>query len=157
GTKDRDLVDALILEHEADKLGLPYGPDAGRDYLRKISGDQMTGEIFDSLIARMNNRVSGEQLLAVIADQVRLHRVRYLPGSPLVTPFDVFRAYRDQNERISANALEIPVEKFLAKVAEPSQAEIAALYEKYKNELPDPARRPPASRSLGKSRSKSSR
>jgi hypothetical protein len=143
GTKDRDLVDALILEHEADTLGIPSGPDAGRDYLKKISGDQMTGEIFDALLGRMNNRLSGEQLLAVIADQVRLQRVRFLPGSPLVTPFDVFRAYRDQNERVSAKAVEIPVEKFLAKVPEPGHAEIAALYEKYKDELPDPARETP--------------
>ena len=140
GTKDRDLVDALILEHEADSLGIPAGPDAGRDYLKRISGDQMTGEIFDSLLARMNNRLSGEQLLAVIADQVRLQRVRYLPGSPLVTPYDVFQAYRDQNESVSAKAVEVPVEKFLDKVAEPAQSEIAALYEKYKDELPD--RRP---------------
>ena len=80
----------------------------------------MTGEIFDSLLARMNNRLSGEQLLALIADQVRLQRVRILPGSPLVTPYDVFRTYRDQNERVSAKAVEIPVEKFLAKVPEPS-------------------------------------
>ena len=143
GTKDRDLVDALILEHEADALGLPAGPDAGRDYLKKISGDQMTGEIFDALLTRMNNRVSGEQLLAIIADQVRLQKVRYLPGSPQVTPFDVFRSYRDQNERISAKAVEIPVEKFLANVAEPKSTEIAALYEKYKDELPDPARETP--------------
>ena len=111
--------------------------------LKRITGDQMTGEIFDSLLARMNNRVSGEQLLAVIADQVRLQRVRYLPGSPLVTPYDVFRTYRDQNERVSAKAVEIPVEKFLDKVAEPTQAEIAALYEKYKDVLPDPARETP--------------
>ena len=56
GTKDRDLVDALILEHEADSLGIPAGPDAGRDFLKRITGDQMTSEIFDSLLARMNNR-----------------------------------------------------------------------------------------------------
>jgi peptidyl-prolyl cis-trans isomerase D len=143
GTKDRDLVDALILEHEADSLGIPSGPDAGRDYLKRISGDQITGEFFDSRLARLNNRLSGEQLLAVIADQVRLQTVRYLPGSPLVTPYDVFRAYRDQNERVSAKAVEVPVEKFLDKVSEPAQAEIAALYEKYKDELPGPAREAP--------------
>ena len=33
GMKDRDLVDAMILEREADRLGLPAGPDAGRSYL----------------------------------------------------------------------------------------------------------------------------
>ena len=141
GTKDRDLVDALILEHEADRLGLPAGPDAGRDFLKTITGDQMTSEIFDSLLARMNNRVSGEQLLALIADQVRLQKVRLLPGNPLVTPYDVFRTYRDQNERVSAKAVEIPVEKFLAKVPEPSPAEIAGPVREIQGRLARPGPR----------------
>ncbi len=66
-----------------------------------------------------------------------------LPGNPLVTPYDVFRTYRDQNELVSAKAVEIPVEKFLAKVPEPSAEELTALYEKYKDVLPDPARETP--------------
>ncbi len=143
GVKDRDLVDALILEHEADNLGLPTGPDAGREFLKSISGNRMTSDIFDSLLARMNNRVSGDQLLTLIGDQVRLQKVRLLPGNPLVTPYDVFQTYRDQNEKVSAKVVEIPVEKFLAKVPEPSAAEIEALFEKYKNVLPDPARETP--------------
>jgi peptidyl-prolyl cis-trans isomerase D len=143
GVKDRDLVDALILEHEANSLGLPSGPDVGRDFLKMISQNQMTSEIFDSLVGRMNNRVSGEQLLTLIGDQVRLQKVRLLPGNPLVTPYDVFRTYRDQNELVSAKAVEIPVEKFLAKVPEPSAAEIEALYAKYKDVLPDPTRETP--------------
>ena len=31
GVKDRDLVDALILQHEADRLGLPAGPESGEN------------------------------------------------------------------------------------------------------------------------------
>jgi peptidyl-prolyl cis-trans isomerase D len=60
-----------------------------------------------------------------------------------VTPYDVFRAYREQNERVSAKLVEVPVEKFLAKVPEPSPQEIQAEYEKYKDILPDPARETP--------------
>ena len=81
--------------------------------------------------------------MTLIGDQVRLLKVRFLPGTPLVTPYDIFRTYRDQNERVSAKAVEIPVEKFLAKVPEPSPAEIEALYEKYKDVLPDPTRETP--------------
>ena len=143
GTKDRDLVDALVLEHEADRLGIPRGAEAGRAFLKRITGDKMTSEVFDFLISRLNNRVSGEQLLADLADQVRLQKVRALPGSPLVTPYDVFRTYREQNERVSGKAVEIPVEKFLGKVPEPSQSEIGAMYDKYKDVLPDPARETP--------------
>jgi peptidyl-prolyl cis-trans isomerase D len=144
GVKDRDLVDALILEHEADALGLPSGPDAGREFLKLISQGPMTSERFDSLLARMNRPMSGEQLLTLISDQVRLQRVRMLPGNPLVTPYDVFQTYSDQNERVSAKAVEIPVKNFLNdKIPEPTEAQIEAMYEKYKDVLPDPARESP--------------
>jgi hypothetical protein len=143
GTKDRDLVDALILQHEADRLGLPAGPDAGREFLKKITGNKMTRELFDLLLYRLNRQITGEQLLADIADQVRIANVRQILGTPLVTPYDVFRSYREQNERVSAKAVEVPVAKFLAQVAEPSAAEIEALYNQYKDVLPDSARETP--------------
>ena len=60
-----------------------------------------------------------------------------------MTPYDVFQAYRDQNERVAARLVEIPVEKFLGKVPEPTPADLAAMYEKYKDVLPDPARETP--------------
>jgi hypothetical protein len=143
GVKDRDLVDALILQHEADRLGIPTGPDAGREYLKKATGDRMTRGLFEALLSRFNNRVSGEQLLADIANQVRLMRVQRLLGEPVVTPYDVFRAYRDQNERVSAKIVEIPVEKFVAQVADPSPEDVQAEYQKYKDVLPDPSRETP--------------
>jgi peptidyl-prolyl cis-trans isomerase D len=143
GVKERDLVDALILQHEADRLGIPGGLEAGRDWLKKISGGQMTADMFEALLRRFNNRVSGQQILEDIANQVRLANVRQLLGQPLVTPYDIFRAYRDQNERVSARAIEVPVDKFLSEVPEPTEAEIQAEYDKYKDFLPDEARETP--------------
>jgi peptidyl-prolyl cis-trans isomerase D len=143
GTKDRDLIDALILQHEADRLGMPAGPEIGKEVLKNITQGRMTSGLFEALLSRFNNRVSGEQLLVDIANQVRLQKVRGLLGDPIVTPYDVFRAYRDQNERVSAKIVEVPVEKFLAGVAEPTEKEIQTEYDMYKDVLPDPSRETP--------------
>jgi len=35
GMKDRDLTDALILQHEADRLGIPATPEMGREFLSR--------------------------------------------------------------------------------------------------------------------------
>ena len=35
GLKQRDLVDALILQHEADRLGIPATPEMGREWLSR--------------------------------------------------------------------------------------------------------------------------
>jgi hypothetical protein len=153
GVKDRDLIDALILEDEADRLGMPATPEMGREWLKKVTNNRMNRETFEFLLGRMNTQVSGEQLLTYIANQVRLLQVRWLLGDPfpdpvvlclpLVTPYDIFKAYREQNERVSAKVVEVPVEKFLAKVREPSPQEIEEEYNRYKDVLPDPDRETP--------------
>src|SRR5262249_12071142 len=133
--KTRDMVDALILKHEADRLGLPAGPDMGKRWLNEVTQNRMSGELFDALMADFQNRVSGEQVLAAIADQVRLANVRRLLGAPLVTPYDVFRSYRDENEKVAAKLVEVPVSKFLPQVPEPSSQDLQAYYDKYKDVL----------------------
>jgi peptidyl-prolyl cis-trans isomerase D len=143
GLRTRDLVDALILQHEADRLGIPAGPQMGRDFLKNVSQGKMTRDTFEALLAGFNNQLSGEQILANIANQVRLANVRMLLGQPMVTPYDIFRAYRDQNERVSSKAIEVPVDKFLAQVPDPSPRDIQAYYDASKDVLPDPSRPAP--------------
>ncbi|MFO0954476.1 MAG: hypothetical protein U0835_25615 [Isosphaeraceae bacterium] len=134
----RSIVDAMILEHEADRLGMPSGPEVGREWLRKTFGALMTRELFESILARFNDRVSGDQLLADIASQVRISNVRNLQGMPVTTPLEVFEAYREQNERVSAKVVGFPVVEYLSKVKEPTTREVEDFYNTYKNVLPEP-------------------
>lgn len=134
----RSVVDALVLQHEADRLGMPVGGDLGREFIKQFPGPPMTAEKFDLILARFNNRVSGDQLLTDISNQVRLLKVSSLRGVPVVTPHDVYQAYRDQNERVSARAVGFRVEDFLSKVSEPGVSELQAYYDRYHDVLPDP-------------------
>lgn len=138
GINTRSIVDALILQHEADKLNMPKGPEVGREWLKQASNGIMNRMLFEATLSRFGNRVSGEQILSDIANQVRITNVRQLLGSPVVTPLDVFQAYRDQNERVSARMVAFPVESFLAKVPEPSQEQVQTFFEKYKDVLANP-------------------
>jgi peptidyl-prolyl cis-trans isomerase D len=137
------MVDALILQHEADRLGMPRGPEVAKDWLRERAPNLMTKTLFEQILSHFNNRVSGEQLLSEVANQIRLMKVRMLLAAPVVTPLDVFSAYRDQNERVSARAVGYRVEDFLSKISEPSAAQTQAHYDKYKDVLPDPERPTP--------------
>src|SRR5438874_12466107 len=62
GLKTRDLVDALILQHEADRLGIPAGPDLGREWLKQATQGKLTRDLFEAVMAGFNNQVSGEQI-----------------------------------------------------------------------------------------------
>jgi peptidyl-prolyl cis-trans isomerase D len=140
---NRAIVDALILEHEADALHMPVGSEAGKKWLEQATSGLMNRDMFEARLSRFGNRVSGEQILSDIANQARILKVRQLLGSTVVTPLDVYRAYREQNERVGVKAVAFPVEKFVAKVAEPTAQQVQAYYDKYKDVLPDPTRDTP--------------
>jgi peptidyl-prolyl cis-trans isomerase D len=142
-TTTRALVDALLLEHEAEALKMPRGPELAREWLKQRTGGRMSRELFESTLTRIGVDVSGQQILADIADQVRLENARRLLGTPVVTPLDVFQAYRDQTELVSDRIASFPIERFVPQVREPTAQEVQAYYERYKDVLPDPTRDTP--------------
>src|SRR5262249_52390451 len=126
-----------------DKLSMPVGPEVAREWLKKVTRGAINKDIFELILARFNNRITGEQLLSEIGSQVRIINVRGLLGRALVTPLDVYEAYRVQNEKVSARVVGFPVDDFIKQVKDPSDAEVTAFYEKYKDILPDPTRDSP--------------
>jgi hypothetical protein len=162
----RSIVDALILEHEADALGLPASPALAKAWLaeilpliveRELLGPSVSPELVKPWLQRMlpnglldaerfdriyrdvfRTQVTDVQLLTDLANQIRLLQARELPGPPPVTPLDIFRAYRDQAERVSIQAVALPVADFLGQVRAPTVAEVRAFYDRYKDRLPGP-------------------
>src|SRR3954452_5704815 len=68
----RSLVDALILQHEADALKMPGGPEVAREWLKQMTNGMMSRELFEGAMRTFGNQVSGEQVLHDIANQLRL-------------------------------------------------------------------------------------
>ena len=159
GTTDEQLQDALILQHEADRLEMPRTPEVAKLWLRDVTGGQLTPAIFDEIYRENFSSQDGfeatdEQVLADLANQIRLQQVSRLPGGSFlgvdlsgVTPLDVYRSFRDQNERVSANFVAFTADSYVGEVGEPSEAEVRAFYEKYRDALPDPERPTPGFRS----------
>ena len=141
--KDRDLVDALILQHEADRLGMPAGPEMGREWLKQITGGRMNRELFEALFSRFSNEVSEEQILPDIANQVRLRKVRHLLGSPVVTPSTSSAPTATRTSGSAPRSSRSPSIGSSPRSPSRPRADVQALYDKYKDVLPDPARDTP--------------
>jgi SurA N-terminal domain len=141
----RALVDAVILEREADKLGMTASVKFAKDWLRDTTPGGITSEKFDAAFRSgfSNDEVTEEGLLGELANQLRIANVRRLTGSPQTTPLDVYRAYRDQYERVAASFIRFPVADYTSQAADPSASELESYYEKYKSVLPDPKRDTP--------------
>ncbi len=143
----RDLVDSLLLEHEADRIGLPRDAAFARAFLTELVQQQprgkMTRELFEISMSPLAQNYSGDQVLIAIAEEARLNQVFEISNFALVTPLDVYDSYRDQNESLSFRVLDFPVETFIDKVGEPDSAKVSAFFDKFKETLPDPLRDTP--------------
>lgn len=135
GYTTRELVDAKILEHEADRLGIPNTPDLAR---RQLQSSNTPPKLFDDAIRRTAEQISGEEALAAMSSQLRLVLAQQILSPSFSTPLDGYQSYRDQTEKSNFKVLGFPVEAYLNKVGEPSESDITSLFEKYKAALPDP-------------------
>jgi peptidyl-prolyl cis-trans isomerase D len=143
GMTRADLIDAIILEHEADRLGIPATADFARNWIDRQTDGAMNAPLFETILTRFDGKISGRDLLIDIASQVRILLARQEIAMPVLTPLDVFRSYRDQSERASFKVVPYLVESFTNQVKEPTETEVADLYDKYKDVLPDPTRPTP--------------
>lgn len=142
----RSIVDAIILDHEADKLRMPKDKEVAKAWLSGRLGNLMNAELFELTLARLNNQsnsISGDAILLDLAGQIRIANARELLGAPVVTPLDVFEAYREVNEKVAAQAVGFRVEDFVSKVKDPTATETQTFYDRYKDTLPDPDRETP--------------
>jgi peptidyl-prolyl cis-trans isomerase D len=162
GTSNEELRDAYVLRREAERMGLPATPELANQWLvENVPGlsRSMFDQIYRESFAEGEYRCTDTELLANIAAELRLRALAYLPegidaesrkmsfmrapGQYLVTPLDVFDAYREEAERVSVNAVPFSVDNYLEQVPEPTESEVTAYYDKFKDELPDPNRDTP--------------
>ena len=141
----RSIVDALILKHEADALGMPVSNAAALELLKNLTNDRMTPAVAERIVDQTfkGQPISGEMILADIADQLRLMQASRLPGPPDVTPLDVFEAFREQTEKVAVRAIPLRVADFVAQVPKPTEAQVREFYAKFKDATPDPDRPTP--------------
>ncbi|WP_435015582.1 hypothetical protein TA3x_003126 [Tundrisphaera sp. TA3] len=144
GTSTRELVDAMILEHEADRLGIPNDARFANEWLNKVTNGAMNAASFEYILSKFNNEVGGEALLGDLASQIRIQQAQQSVVSPIITPLDVFQTYRDQSERASFKVVPVEVNAFIDKVGEPTDEQVQALYDRGKDRLPDPNSPEPA-------------
>ena len=142
-TDTRSIVDALILRHEAQAMGLPATVELGRDWLKKLTGGALDETTFEKILAEnyTDNPISGDRLLLDVAEQARIEMYLRLmiSAEPPPSPLQFFEGYRDESEQVSALAVPFRVADYVndKSVGTPTDAQIRDLYERYKNVLPD--------------------
>jgi len=140
GSTQAELIDAMILKHEADRLEIPETSGFARRWIDKQTRGGMTAPRFEMILSKFDSNLAGEELLISLAGQIRILLARQEVATPVVTPLDVYRNFRDQTERVSFKAVPFLVDSFVKNVGEPTDPEVRKLYDQGKDTLPDPLR-----------------
>lgn len=156
-TDDKAMVDALILEREADELGLPRSAELARAWIfeqarmrhelfREV---QPTLPAFDPIdlaeqLQMVFNQAFGREMteaafLTDVASQVRILQGLELLSQSTVTPLDTFQIYSDRQVEVEAKYVSFPMSRYLDVVPAPDEPELRSFFEEHKDRVPDPS------------------
>jgi hypothetical protein len=170
GRTTEELLDFLIWRQQADRLGMNLAEgDALTALSAELGGQQNFTKSFAKSTAVQSFLMFGKykgvqppELLKAITDELRVVMAKeallgLAPGfrsyrrslgsivSPAaVTPDQFYDFYRKEKTTVNLTVLEIPVANFLNKVeGKPNEKELLDLFEKYKDQVPQPDRKTP--------------
>ncbi len=164
GENAESVSEYLLMKSRADKLGVTVTNSMVRDDLVKLGMGKVTLDEINALIrntARQRGQLDMAKIdtvLSTLADEVRVSIAKHVEGEDLsrayaesianqmrqplrdrgresqVTVADLWNSYVDVKTTLNTGILPLKVEDYLSRVADPSEAEKLAYFEKYKKE-----------------------
>ncbi len=138
---DGVLLELVLLSNQAKEMGISIDDEACRIYLEQLTDNRLAGEEFPNIWYDITGgRLDREQLLDILRRELMAMQVRSMmqSGDHPISPVRLWDFYNRLERKVSAEILPIPVNAYLDKVREPSESELTALFEKYKNDYPQP-------------------
>ena len=131
----RAVVSKLLLEREADELGIEISDGFITDYIKTVSDNSMTREVLTKIRSQL--RLGESELYELLRSELRA-RVALRMLNPVLVhmPDQYWGDFEKLNVRHSIDAVAIPVEPFAARLDRPSDAEINEVFEAFKGVYP---------------------
>lgn len=131
----RAVVSKLLLEREADELGIEISDGFITDYIKTVSDNSMTREVLTKIRSQL--RLGESELYELLRSELRA-RVALRMLNPVLVhmPDQYWGDFEKLNVRHSIDAVAIPVEPFAARLPQPSDKEINEIFEAFKGVYP---------------------
>ncbi len=150
-SSEQSIVQKLLLAKKADELGVVVDQQAAREFVESLSIPDVQPEEWRNILSQVTPQglaMSVDQLLAQIAFDLKANHVLVLlqagladiaQGELTITPGQAWDYHNRLNRRFVIEAYPVDVAGFGAQVrAEPTEAELDALFEKGKSQDPNP-------------------
>jgi hypothetical protein len=147
---NKDLMEFKLWLTKADDLDISFTDSDIADLVQSEFFNRLGNEDLKAVEAALKNKVGynaellkealGDEFKVRIAQSAVIGRSALRPmGQAYDSPYDFYRYYRDQTSSARFGMISIPVENYLSKVqGSPTEAELREIYNKHKNDVPDP-------------------
>ncbi len=136
---EEDIWTFLVLQHEADRLGIQVSGEEVSEQLKNWMAQQgaQTPEQINSSYMSFLRRVnlSDEAARFAVMQWLRVQKLRSMvAGAGMPTDAAMWQAYVRVAVKLKLKTLEVPFSAFAAEVAKPTEEELAAWYETNKEQ-----------------------
>lgn len=139
---EEDLVQTVILARKAEDLGVWISDGAIFEFLDTLSDDVIPRDQFGVLLKdATGGRFGKAQLFEQLRTELLAQHMRFMAGSGVfsMSPSLAWDAFNRLNRAVKTELLPLPAEEFKSKVTgQPTEAEVAALYEEGKSRYAAP-------------------
>jgi hypothetical protein len=152
GLSESDMLNKWLYRHEANVLGVAISDSQIQEYIDNIAlnglswtfgprfggmsgmgGKKLTGKQFQEIVREL--QISSKQLYDLLREELEVQTARRLTiPSPLPSPEKYWEYFQQLNTREKIAVAAIPVNSFLDKTGEPSDADVSKLFAKYQYE-----------------------
>jgi hypothetical protein len=138
-------IETFVLAKRAEELGMVVSDRAINELLKQITDNSLDSIALEAAIKDLQGgrrRVSVARLFDAIRTEMLASKLSQLFFQSLrdVTPAQRFEYYQSLNRKAKAEIMPLSVTSFVNQVTtEPTNEELRAYYDQYKNRFPDPA------------------
>ena len=136
---EENVVHSWLLTRKADDLGLAVDDTAINAVLNSLTEQRVPTERIQQILG--NSRMSQATLFDVLNRELLALRLQDLFGVSLVgtTPAQAWDYFQRVNRKATVEVAAIPVARFTNGVSDPEEATLREFFDKYKEDLPNPA------------------
>ncbi|MBI3860654.1 MAG: hypothetical protein HY290_02025 [Planctomycetia bacterium] len=145
GVSETDMLYRWLFRHEADRMGITVSNSQIQEYINNCTvnglaeflgagnGKKLTPKQFQQVVSEM--QLSQKQIYDLLRDELEVvtaYRLTYPALAP--SPEKYWQYFEQLNTREKIAVAAVPVNSFIDKTGEPTDAEIASLFEKHRYE-----------------------
>jgi hypothetical protein len=135
----RQVVGTMLLDHEAQSRGIVISDEAINRLLQQITQGNVTGPEMARIIRDLKD-VTDRQLFDALRTELAATSVVHSFGISVeaLPPAEMWGYYKRLNQKATIEALPVSVSNYVDRVADPSEEELKAFFEKYKDQFAYP-------------------